>query len=446
MKKNNIVLLERDNQYCAYNIENYGIYKLPEFTFTVLSYLFNNNIDTTSKKFEVSAEEIRQVLEQIAYNPNYTIRTSEYTCPTRRKIQRITLHISNDCNLRCKYCYAEGGSYNQSRSLMAHETAVQFVEYCCKNYSSVENIVFFGGEPFLNISVMETVCQLFNEKYRNKQIDFIPKFGAITNGTISNDHAINLIKNYFSFITVSVDGPKDIHDANRVGINNKGSFDSVDLFINKIRNIKNLTIGIEATFTLQHIKHGYNHESIRDFFKHTYALDADVVDEISIDRENMESENMDKPLESPWFSSILATIIHKRPETKCDIVRSNIAISSDGLLYPCHMNVGDGMKPISSIWDSGDIVVDELNNKPNYRLKDNPSCAECWAANFCGGCSRNWFYDAQKKEYSVNPEPKRCEKFRNITKFALLKICEIRRDPVQWREMLDKLNQKPPEI
>ena len=48
----------------------------------------------------------------------------------RKVIRRITLHISNDCNLRCKYCFGGGGSYNQERNLMTEQTAIEFVDFC----------------------------------------------------------------------------------------------------------------------------------------------------------------------------------------------------------------------------------------------------------------------------------------------------------------------------
>lgn len=79
----------------------------------------------------------------------------------RKVIKRITLHISNDCNLRCKYCFGGGGSYNQERNLMTEQTAIEFVDFCVEQFERVEKIVFFGGEPMLNLKGMEIVCNRF---------------------------------------------------------------------------------------------------------------------------------------------------------------------------------------------------------------------------------------------------------------------------------------------
>lgn len=72
--------------------------------------------------------------------------------PTTDVADRITLHISNDCNLRCKYCYASGGNYKMKRSLMTTDTAKQFYDFCIHHFSHIEKIVFFGGEPCLNLT------------------------------------------------------------------------------------------------------------------------------------------------------------------------------------------------------------------------------------------------------------------------------------------------------
>ena len=49
--------------------------------------------------------------------------------PTTDVADRITLHISNDCNLRCKYCYASGGNYKMKRSLMIPQSNFMIFAY-----------------------------------------------------------------------------------------------------------------------------------------------------------------------------------------------------------------------------------------------------------------------------------------------------------------------------
>lgn len=443
--KTNIALLENDSQYCVFNIELYEIFGINKFTYDVLShYIQYLDMEATSALFDISKEELSRILTQIHFssNSNSTLDANAESS-SFRKIQRITLHIANDCNLRCKYCYASGGTYNQSRGLMTPETAVRFVDFCCENFEEVSNIVFFGGEPFLNMPIIELVCELFHKYFDNGKICYLPKFGAITNGTILSDKTFYLIERYFSFLTISIDGPKFINDLNRVFPNGEGSFDRIDKFIKKVKNFPNLQIGIESTFTKSHIKAGHTHESIKNFINSTYNLPVDVVDEIEIDKDVMMQENLDNYLESPWFINILSTIVNKQAETKCPIIHSVFAIAINGDIYPCHMNVGDEMNPVSSIWKNSDVVHNVLENSNEFKLKDNPICLNCWAKNLCGGCSRSWYYDSDKHKYTNIPNSMRCDDFRRIVKLAILKIYVIRKNPILWENLLQKLGIRP---
>ena len=136
----------------------------------------------------------------------------------RKVIRRITLHISNDCNLRCKYCFGGGGSYNQERNLMTEQTAIEFVDFCVEQFERVEKIVFFGGEPMLNLKGMEIVCNRFKYYKEEGKIDILPNFVIITNGTILTDRMLAFIKRNISAMTISIDGPKEINDIQRISL------------------------------------------------------------------------------------------------------------------------------------------------------------------------------------------------------------------------------------
>ena len=176
--------------------------------------------------------------------------------PQSRVVERITLHVSNDCNLRCKYCYAGGGNYKQKRGIMSLQTAKQFVDFCFQNFDAIGTIVFFGGEPLLNMEVMEYVCDAFRRNYEERRIAFMPEFGIITNGTILTDRVFNFIKNNLAFVTVSIDGLKEFNDANRVFINGKGSYKKISKFIHELTEKTKVKIRYEATYTQYHIDRG----------------------------------------------------------------------------------------------------------------------------------------------------------------------------------------------
>lgn len=158
----------------------------------------------------------------------------------RKVIKRITLHISNDCNLRCKYCFGGGGSYNQERNLMTEQTAIEFVDFCVEQFERVEKIVFFGGEPMLNLKGMEIVCNRFKYYKEEGKIDILPNFVIITNGTILTDRMLAFIKRNISAMTISIDGPKEINDIQRIYKNGKGSYERIAHFIHTIQEKTNV--------------------------------------------------------------------------------------------------------------------------------------------------------------------------------------------------------------
>lgn len=437
----NIHLLKSDSLHCVFNTDDFNLYKVNEYSYAILSDIIENrNVKKTADLYNIDEKVISEMLSKIGYNESTNTDHNKTDDFHHRTIDRITLHVANDCNLRCKYCYASGGGYGKTRGMMNMDTAKRFVDYCCENFKRVKHIVFFGGEPFLNHSVIEYICNRFKERFTGGEIDYLPRFGAITNGTVYSKEILSIIRNHFSFLTVSIDGPKEINDMNRINVDGKGSFDRISHFLNEIVNYSDLRIKIEATYTHQHMEHGYTREGLREFFLKEFNLDADVVDEMSLDNSEVAVKDLENPFESPWFSSILKTVTSKRHETKCQILRSTFAVSIEGDIYPCHMNVGDGMQPVTSIWQPIMDFCDVINHDATYKLKDNSVCNVCWAKNICGGCARTSFYNAEMHKYSNTPNKSQCDYFRDIVGKSLLKICEVRKNPELWNTLLAHAN------
>lgn len=67
-------------------------------------------------------------------------------------VKALCLHIAHDCNLACKYCFAEEGEYHGRRALMSYETGKQALDFLIANSGSRRNLEvdFFGGEPLMN--------------------------------------------------------------------------------------------------------------------------------------------------------------------------------------------------------------------------------------------------------------------------------------------------------
>lgn len=143
-------------------------------------------------------------------------------------VEHLTLQVTQQCNLRCEYC-GFSGLYNDSRQhankKMDFAVAKRAIDFFL-NHSNERNQIhlsFYGGEPLLEFELIKKSVEYIKQNVSGKQITY----GLTTNGTLlKGEIAEYLLKNHFN-ISVSLDGPKEEHDANRRFVNGRGSFDTI---------------------------------------------------------------------------------------------------------------------------------------------------------------------------------------------------------------------------
>ena len=148
----------------------------------------------------------------------------------------VVLWLTNRCNLNCSYCYADAGKGGQD---MTFETAEKIME-SLKGHAL--KIQFAGGEPMLNFSLVEQICQYAREK----QIDAV--FQMQTNGILLNDETVQAIRRYGVSVGVSLDGIPQI--------NAKTRGESVRV-VNGLRLLAEygISVGINTVVTGENVKH-----------------------------------------------------------------------------------------------------------------------------------------------------------------------------------------------
>ena len=92
-------------------------------------------------------------------------------------VKALCLHIAHDCNLACKYCFADEGEYHgQKRELMSLEVGKQAIDFLIENSGNRVNLEvdFFGGEPLMNFDVVKEIVAYgrSKEKAANKNFRF----------------------------------------------------------------------------------------------------------------------------------------------------------------------------------------------------------------------------------------------------------------------------------
>ena len=76
-------------------------------------------------------------------------------------VKALCLHIAHDCNLKCKYCFAEEGEYHGKRELMSLEVGKKAIDFLIKASGKRKNLEvdFFGGEPLMNFDVVKGIVE-----------------------------------------------------------------------------------------------------------------------------------------------------------------------------------------------------------------------------------------------------------------------------------------------
>lgn len=290
---------------------------------------------------------------------------------------------------------------------------------------------------------MEYVCSLFNSYKFDDKLKDMPKFAIITNGTILNERLLKIIRTYISYITVSVDGNKEFNDYNRLDKAGNGSFDRIAKFIDTVKQIDNVTIQYESTFTKYHIRKGISRDEIASYMSKRFGIRGFVVDEMNV-KEHKDAysiNNLENLPES--FTSILWAISFKKPLVSCQMSSKQFAVSTLGEIFPCHMDVGKECLNLGNI--GGKNIFNSCTIQKSFPLFDllankRGLCPNCWAHNLCEGCPRELFYDEKNKCYQTTPNEDKCKSQREHIEKILLSISHLRQDKNKWNDYVQGIN------
>ncbi len=145
-----------------------------------------------------------------------------------RRIQKITLQLTQNCNFRCKYCHYtanDGEQRTHSNKKMSFSLAKRSVDFLKKHsIDSPEVYVgFYGGEPLLEFQMIKDIVKYAEKEFEGKKVSF----SISTNGTLLTAEIMRYMEEHNFDVLVSLDGPKELHDRNRVFLNGEGTFEYV---------------------------------------------------------------------------------------------------------------------------------------------------------------------------------------------------------------------------
>ena len=157
----------------------------------------------------------------------YENAIEEFSNNRQTVVKALCLHIAHDCNLACRYCFAEEGEYHGRRALMSFEIGKKALDFLIANSGSRRNLEvdFFGGEPLMNWQVVKDLVKYGREQEKIHNKNF--RFTLTTNGVLLNDEIMEFCNKEMANVVLSVDGRKEVHDYMRPFRKGAGSYDLI---------------------------------------------------------------------------------------------------------------------------------------------------------------------------------------------------------------------------
>lgn len=370
--------------------------------------------------------------------------------------KNITFIVTKDCQLACKYCYLVG---KNEKERMSFEVAKAAVDYILSHEDDFpEPFViwdFIGGEPFLEIELIEKICEYITvETYRRNHHWFGKHmFSFSTNGiNYSTEKVQSFISKYRDHLSIgiTIDGTKAKHDLNRIwkgGDYERGSYDDV---------VKNIPLWLKqfpkssTKVTISSADIPYVCESVL----HLYSLGIHEVN-INVVFEDVWKDGDDKLFEDQLLKladEIINNSLYK--ENSCSFFKEGIgrpldanldnhnwcgagkmlSIDAAGNFYPCTRFAGYSLRTKEP------IIIGNIKDGINHNLlrpflsldrttQSTRECIECEVAEGCAWCQGE-NYDAAVTDTI----------FQRSTAICKMHKARVRANNYYWNRLYRKLS------
>ena len=374
-------------------------------------------------KYDLSAsDQLRRIYPEEGMAPEFS--------------REVTFQLTERCSLQCTYCY----QINKSPKVMSWDVAKNIVDLLFKMYDdNIEGafitkntkmiiLDFIGGEPLLEVELMDKICDYFWKTAIKKRHVWSRTFmiSIATNGVAHFEPKVQefLYKyRYHLSYSVSIDGPKEMHDACRVFPDGSGSFDLAKAAQDDFNEHFYNSIGTKATlaranlpmlstlikyyvgqgFEQIHANYVYEEEWNEEDAKLLYNQLKETADYIlSLDKEvelALFEENFFKPKDE------------EDNQNWCGGTGAMLAFNPDGIAYPCirymESSVGDDVEPLvigdtKGLYNTDKFI--EIRDFLDGITRRSQSTDECWYCPIGEGCS---WCSAWNYQYMGSPN-RRC--------------------------------------
>ena len=339
--------------------------------------------------------------------------------------RNITFQVTDDCPMSCSYCYQGHKGHRK----MSKEVAKQGVDLLFHMYEENNSpfinrktkaivLDFIGGEPLMAIDIIDYICTYFVQKCLELDHPWLYTWRAsmTSNGALYFKPAVqDFLKKFRGNVSFSItlDGPKEIHDACRVYHDGSGNFDDAYEAMKHFNSHYYEELGTKVTIAPENL---HNLNKIVDFFisEGMTLIHANCVNEVKWTYEHAKlfyselKEMADKLLElndettiSLFNEKFFCPLPEEHNQNWCGGSGKMLAFDPDGIAYPClrymPSSLGNDVPPIIVGSVDGLFVTDEQKATKEYldgitrRSQSTDECFNCPIGTGCSWCSA-WNY------------------------------------------------------
>ena len=368
-------------------------------------------------------------------------------------VKALCLHIAHDCNLACKYCFAEEGEYHGRRALMSFEVGKKALDFLVENSGNRRNLEvdFFGGEPLMNWQVVKKLVEYGRslEKPCNKKF----RFTLTTNGVLLNDEILEFVNREMANVVLSIDGRKEIHDNMRPFRGGRGSYDMIVPKFQKVAESRGqMNYYVRGTFTRENLDFSRDVLHLADLG----CQQISVAPVVASSEESYAIREGDIPVPKEGYDRLAVEMLKRRKDGRgfhffhfmidleggpcvakrlsgCGSGTEYLAVTPWGDFYPCHQFVGNEKFLMGNV-DKGIVRQDIRDEFKCCNVYAKEKCRKCFAKFYCsGGCAANsyHFHGNINDVYDVG-----CELQRKRVECAIM----IKAAEAEWGDRMETMS------
>lgn len=362
------------------------------------------DVDSTlAERFETAldARAVEGLIDELGVRGGPYVDDDPLVAPP---LHALSLAIAQKCNLGCTYCYAQQGEFGGSPRNMTREVAEQAVDLLVDGAEPGArlNLAFLGGEPLANRALLQETTRRAASLAAARGVTL--GFSITTNGTLVTAADADFFEEFGFAVTVSLDGTRAVHDAQRPFRSGKGSFDRI------IRNLepllarqRRMQVTARVTVTPDNLRLRETLDAFVAMGFHTVGFSPLLRsptgagelgrDELEVMLGEMidcgrEFERRTMAGERYPFANMLNALREIARGTHrpypCGAGAGYLGVSAEGDLAACHRFVGDAEGAMGSLRGGIDAEGRATWLRERHVHRQDP-CRSCWARYLCGG-------------------------------------------------------------